>query len=676
MNNQSHTNPLIHESSPYLLQHAHNPVEWHPWNEKVLDKARNEDKLILVSIGYSACHWCHVMAHECFEDPEVARIMNEHFVCIKVDREERPDVDHFFMTAVQLMGVQGGWPLNVVTLPDGQPFWGGTYFPKPQWMEVLQKIREFFVEEREKLTHHAHNLTTGIQQASLIQPGQDVDFNLSDLINNAMDAWSPQWDFEWGGSKGKPKFPMPVSLNFLLHLNHHHPQDSFRDFLETTLQKMARGGIYDQIGGGFARYSVDEIWKVPHFEKMLYDNAQLIGLFADAYAAFGKQEYQKTVEETVAFVKRELMHPSGAFFSALDADSEGEEGKYYIWNEVELLDILGKDFPLFADYYNISETGYWENGHYILMRSMSDHEFAKKHNLHEDELQAKVQKWKALLFDQREERVRPGLDDKTVTSWNALMISGLCKAYQALGENLYKDLALKNGEFIERELMSDDGSLNHIWKEGKASIKGFMEDYASVTSAFIALYEISGDEGWIEKAESIVMYANDHFLEEESAHYTFMEQDQKELPAIHYETQDNVIPSANAMMGHALFKLAALTGNKTYHQFAENMLNTMLPKFEKYPWGFAHWGSLMLMIHKPSFEVVVSGRSAEEVMQKLQMPYRPQVVWAPMKPESPGKLSITRGRKSDGETTIYVCSQGACQLPVYSAEEAETLLDG
>ncbi|PWE00451.1 thioredoxin domain-containing protein [Marinilabilia rubra] len=676
MSNQSHTNPLIHESSPYLLQHAHNPVEWHPWNQTVLDKARKEDKLILVSIGYSACHWCHVMAHECFEAPEVAGLMNQHFVCIKVDREERPDVDHFFMTAVQLMGIQGGWPLNVVTLPDGQPFWGGTYFPKPQWMEVLQKIEQIFIQDREKLTHHAHNLTTGIQQASLIQSEKSDDINVSDILNNATEAWSPQWDNEWGGSKGKPKFPMPVNLNFLLHLNYHTPDDSYRGFLETTLQKMARGGIYDQIGGGFARYSVDEFWKVPHFEKMLYDNAQLIGLYADAYAAFQKEEYKTVVEETVAFVKRELMHPSGAFFSALDADSDGEEGKYYTWTEPTLLNMLGKDFPLFADYFNINEKGYWENCQYILMRAESDPEFAQKHNLSLEELHKKLQEWKELLFNKREERLRPGLDDKTVTSWNALMISGLCKAYKALGEHLYKDLAEKNGEFVERELLSDDGSLKHIWKDGRPSINGFMEDYASVTSAFIALYEISGNEGWIEKAESIVKYANDHFLDEESGHYTFMEQDQEELPSIHYETQDNVIPSANAMMGHALFKLAALTDNNTDHQVAENMLNTMLPKFEKYPWGFAHWGSLMLTVHKTSFEVVVSANKPEATLSELQKKYLPNVLWAPFKPEGSGKLSITNGRRSDGETTIYVCSEGACQLPVHSVEEAEKLLDG
>jgi uncharacterized protein YyaL (SSP411 family) len=401
MSSSLHTNHLIHSTSPYLLQHALNPVDWHPWNEETLNKALREDKPMLVSIGYSACPWCHVMAHECFEDEEVASLMNEHFICIKVDREERPDVDHFFMTAVQMMGAQGGWPLNVVALADGQPFWGGTYFPKDQWMAVLEKIQHLFITEREKLTLHAHNLTTGIQQASLIPGANQEDYGLSDIINEAMEAWSPQWDMQLGGSRGKPKFPMPVNLEFLLHLHFHHPQESFAAFINTSLQQMARGGIYDQAGGGFARYSVDEFWKVPHFEKMLYDNAQLTELYSHAFAFFGKEEYKKVVFETISFVEKDLMHPCGAFFSALDADSEGEEGRFYVWSEEELVDIIGREYPLFADYFNVNETGYWENGNYILLRSQSDEEFARKHKIKVSELQEIVAAWKRKLLSQR-----------------------------------------------------------------------------------------------------------------------------------------------------------------------------------------------------------------------------------------------------------------------------------
>jgi hypothetical protein len=675
MNNTQHTNHLINSTSPYLLQHAHNPVDWHPWNDETLTKAREQDKLMLVSIGYSACHWCHVMAHECFEDEETARIMNEHFICIKVDREERPDVDHFFITAVQLMGAQGGWPLNVVTLPDGQPFWGGTYFPKDQWKEILLKINNLFQSDREKLTHHAHRLTTGIQQSSLISPEQTEAPDLSEVINEAIERWSAQWDLKLGGSQGKPKFPMPVNLEFLLHLHFHHPQKIFSDFLNTTLQQMARGGIYDQAGGGFARYSVDEFWKVPHFEKMLYDNAQLIELYSHAYAHFGMEEYRDVVKETIAFAENELMHPSGAFYSALDADSEGEEGKFYVWTEEELVDIIGRDFPLFADYFNVNATGLWENGDYILLRTASDEEFAQKHKMTLEEVKKKVSAWKKDLVNHRKNRIRPGLDDKTITSWNALMTKGLAEAYKALGDNRFRQLALKNGEFISRSLISGNGNLFRTWKDGRASVTGFMEDYASVISAFIGLYEITGDEKWIEQSISLADYAEKAFYDEATGQFHYMEKNQTELPANHFDTQDNVIPSANAMMGHALFKLAALTRNQHHRETAENMLKQMLLQFKDYPWGFAHWGSLMLMVHKSSFEVVVAGSEAGQALQQLQKQYRPNVIWAPLKPESPGKLSITENRKSNDEITIYVCAQGACQLPVHSVEEAQHLLD-
>ncbi|WP_291856790.1 thioredoxin domain-containing protein [Marinilabilia sp.] len=674
MSINSTTNHLIHSTSPYLLQHAHNPVAWHPWNQETLNKALQEDKPILVSIGYSACHWCHVMAHECFEDKEVSRLMNEHFICIKVDREERPDVDHFFMTALQMMGGQGGWPLNVVALPDGQPFWGGTYLPKDQWMSVLEKIQQLFENEREKLTHHAHNLTTGIQQASLIPTENQEAGDLSDIINEAMETWSPQWDMRLGGSRGKPKFPMPVNLEFLLHQNFHHPQKKFAEFINTSLQQMARGGIYDQAGGGFARYSVDEFWKVPHFEKMLYDNAQLTELYAHAYGFFGNEEYKKVVYETISFVEKELMHPSGAFFSALDADSEGEEGKYYVWSEEELVDTLGKEFPLFADYFNINETGYWENGYYILLRSQSDEEFSRKHQLEILQLQEKRALWKRKLIAQREQRVRPGLDDKSVTSWNALMNKGLAEAYKIFGEDHFRELALKNGHFILNNLKTNDGGIFHTWKNHQPSISGFMEDYAAVIAAFVVLFEISGDELWISEAIALSDYAFEKFYDEEAGHFRFMEKDQKELPANHFETQDNVIPSANAIMGYALAKLHLFTGEKAYQKTAQKMLTTMLPQFRKYPWGFAHWGSLMLFLNKQSFEVVISGPEHQNFLTQLQKNYRPDIIWAPVGPESQEKTEITKGRKSTERNTIFVCKAGACQLPVYNVEEAEKLI--
>lgn len=551
---------------------------------------------------------------------------------------------------------------------------GGTYFPKDQWKEILIKINKLFHSDREKLTHHAHQLTTGIQQTSMISSEQSEVPDLSEVINEALERWSAQWDLQLGGSLGKPKFPMPVNLEFLLHLHFHHPQKMFSDFLNTTLQQMARGGIYDQAGGGFARYSVDEFWKVPHFEKMLYDNAQLIELYSHAYAHSGIKEYRDVVKETIAFVENKLMHPSGAFFSALDADSEGEEGKYYVWTEEELLNIFGRDFPLFADYFNVNENGHWENGNYILLRTGSDEEFAHKHKMTLEEVEKRVSVWKKDLVNRRKKRIRPGLDDKTITSWNALMTKGLVEAHKAVSDSHFRKLALKNGEFICHSLISKDGSLFRTWKDGRASVTGFMEDYASVISAFIGLYEITGDEKWIEQSSRLADYAEKAFYDKATGQFHYMEKNQTELPANHFDTQDNVIPSANSMMGHALFKLAALTGDQHYRETAEKMLNQMLLQFKNYPWGFAHWGSLMLMIHKPSFEVVVAGSKTVQALQRLQKQYRPNVIWAPLKPESPGELNITKNRKSDEEITIYVCAQGACQLPVHSVEEAQHLL--
>lgn len=673
----SHTNNLIHASSPYLLQHARNPVDWHPWEQSVLDRAVNEDKLILVSIGYSACHWCHVMAHECFEDPEVARFMNDHFINIKVDREERPDVDHFFMTAVQLMGGRGGWPLNVVALPDGQPVWGGTYFPKEQWMAVLEKIHQLFLSERDKLTHHAHNVTAGVEQSSIIGNPQDNGVDISGILSRAIENFRPQWDMKQGGLGGAPKFPMPAHLEFLLHFHHHHPQDEYRQYLTTTLDHMAAGGIYDHIGGGFARYAVDDQWKVPHFEKMLYDNAQLISLYSKAFSKWKKEEYREVVHESADFIERELTHPKGAFYSSLDADSDGEEGRFYVWTEDELTELLGTDFPVFADCYGINETGRWENGLYVLNRTIDMNSVARKHGMDSASLRKKVNQWKATLFRQRGNRTRPGLDDKVLTSWNALMTTGLCDAFKSMGDEKFRRRALKNGEFLAGELMASDGSLQHTWKEGKASVDGFMEDYATTVNAFIGLYEISGEEKWINRSEKIARYAIENFYNEDIRHFSFARKEQKELPTGHFETQDNVVPSADSMMGFGLTRLAMITGDRSYQEIAEKMVSTMYELVADHPAGFANWGSLMLLHSEPRYEVVVAGKEeAALALKKLQAHFQPNVTWAPLLSHSAGKLPVVKNRRpgSGNPYVIYVCSQGACQLPVHSVEEAEQQL--
>ncbi len=674
-----HTNALIYESSPYLLQHAHNPVNWLPWGDDALKQAREQDKLILVSIGYAACHWCHVMAHECFEDEEVARVMNQHFVCIKIDREERPDVDHFFMTSVQLTGIQGGWPLNVVAMPDGKPFWGGTYFPKEQWLTVLKKLFLLFTTERPNLTRQAENLTRGIQQVSIPMKGEKPENDMMTPLTDAVTNWQDIWDMKQGGHRGSPKFPMPVNLSFLLHFNYHQHQPKVSDYLKITLDKMARGGIYDQPGGGFARYSVDERWKVPHFEKMLYDNAQLLGLYAQAYSYFKNPLYKQVVYETAGFTAREMTHISGAFFSSLDADSEGEEGKFYTWEKHELKEILGSGFDLFAEYYNVNEVGYWENDRYILICSVPDETFARKHNMTVQSLRQRVEGWKDLLMEVRKTRVRPSLDDKTVTSWNAMMIAGLCQAYKTFGETRFRDMALANGHFICTHLMSkqvvpqvQEGRLFHTWKENKASIPGFMDDYAHTISAFIALYEITGDETWIEHSQKMTDYVIQHFYDKKHRLFLFSEEENSNLPANHFQMEDNVTPSSNSVMAHNLLKLASLTGNTRHKETAQELLQYSFHKFLQYPASYANWGSLVLLISHSFYEVVATGEGAMKSIKEMQSRYRPNVVWAPL--TTPGTLSITKERWHEGKTTIYVCADGACHLPVHSVEQAEKII--
>ncbi|MEM9022916.1 MAG: thioredoxin domain-containing protein, partial [Bacteroidota bacterium] len=455
------TNRLVDETSPYLLQHAHNPVNWYPWGDEALDKAKAENKLLLISIGYSACHWCHVMEHESFEDTAVAAFMNEHFVCIKVDREERPDIDQIYMDAVQLLTQRGGWPLNCFALPDGKPFFGGTYFPKKQWLNVLDKVQEEYAQNPDKVTEYAERLTEGVQSTDLIAMNPEPPKFTWDGLQEAVRTWSENFDQEEGGPNRAPKFPLPNNYQFLLRYAHLTGDAALMDHVNLTLKKIAYGGIYDQVGGGFARYSTDELWKVPHFEKMLYDNGQLVSLYAEAYQATGDERYKRVVYETLAFVARELTADVGAFYSALDADSEGEEGKFYIWSKAELEELLGSDYALVADYYNINQKGFWEHGNYILLRDRDDAAIAAEHELTTEALTERIERAKATLLEARAKRVRPGLDDKSLTSWNAIMLKGYVDAYQVFREPRFLEAALRNARFLTEVQRREDGGLWH-----------------------------------------------------------------------------------------------------------------------------------------------------------------------------------------------------------------------
>ena len=667
------TNALIESSSPYLLQHAHNPVDWQPWSENALKRAQKENKLVLVSIGYAACHWCHVMEHESFEDEEVARVMNEHFVCIKVDREERPDIDHYYMSAVQLMMRQGGWPLNVIALPDGRPIWGGTYFPKDTWKSSLLAVSDYFKKEPQKTEEYAAQLQEGIRNISLgveMEPDLPVD---EQLIKNGVENWQAYFDMENGGRAGAPKFPMPVNIDFLLYYAHIKKDEGVEDFVRITLEKMARGGIYDHVGGGFARYAVDEKWKVPHFEKMLYDNGQLLSTYAKAYQKFKSSEFKCIVYEIVHYLEREMLDESGAFYSSLDADSEGEEGKFYVWQESELRKVLGDDFPLFSAFYNVNGKGYWEQGKYILLRDVSEEEFAKQNQITEHQLHLKVSNWKYKLLKERRKRIRPGLDDKTLTSWNALVIQGLADAYITFNEQNFLQLALKNAEFLASELMQKNGKLYHNWKQGNASVDGFLEDYALLIRAFLSLYEITGDKLWLKHTRKLTKYVLDRFYDEKSGLFYFSEKDQATVVSNHFQKEDNVIPASNSVMANNLHRLYLILGEPGYLNIVKGMLKHVTPNFTKYPMAYANWGKLMLKLTAPYYEVVISGINSNLLLAEMQKGYKPNVLWIHGNAES--DVPILKNRFQLGDDLIYVCMEGQCQLPVRSASEALKLIE-
>jgi uncharacterized protein YyaL (SSP411 family) len=661
MKEAQHTNALVNETSPYLLQHANNPVDWYPWNEETLAKAQKEGKLLIISIGYSACHWCHVMEHESFEDEQVAQVMNERFINIKVDREERPDIDQVYMNAVQLMQQRGGWPLNCIALPDGRPVWGGTYFTKAQWIEQINQVANFYEQRPQEMLDYAQKLAKGIQQSELVSYNKEKpNFSWQDL-ENTLEPWSKQFDYKEGGPKRAPKFPIPNNYLFLMRYAHLKQDNKLSEYVQLTLDKMAWGGIYDQVGGGFARYSTDKLWKVPHFEKMLYDNAQLVSLYSEAYTCYGKEMYKDIVEQTLAFVRRELSNDNGAFYSALDADSEGLEGKFYVWEKEEIKSLLGQDYPLFAKYYNINHKGYWEEGNYILVKDQSDADFCKKENLELDVFQQKVKQWQSKLLEEREQRTRPALDDKSLTSWNALMCQAYTDAYLAFGNKYYLHTAIKNARFILDKQCQSDHSLWHSYKDGHSSINGFLEDYALTISAFIRLYEATFDEQWLNKAKDLTDYCHAHFYDSQSGMFFFTSDLDVPLVARKMEINDNVMPASSSVMGNNLFALGQLLDNSDYLNMAQLQLNNIKSYMPSYGSGYSNWAILMLNYIAPFYEVAIVGTQAVQKALDFKQHYAPNTLLLGSMTDSP--LPLLQNKMLEGQTTFYLCQNKSCQLP-------------
>ncbi|MBK7853595.1 MAG: thioredoxin domain-containing protein [Bacteroidetes bacterium] len=668
----SYTNSLISETSPYLLQHAHNPVNWLPWGSAAFEKATTENKLVLISIGYSSCHWCHVMEHESFKDESIAQLMNESFICIKVDREERPDVDSVYMHAVQLMTGRGGWPLNCFTLPNAKPIYGGTYFNKVQWQNILKQLAAMYKVERNKCEQYAEELTSGIKQNELIKlEGEKEKFNkktLEDCVAN----WKLRLDNVEGGPQKAPKFSLPNNYVFLLRYGFLSNDAELLKHVELTLDKMAMGGIYDQVGGGFARYSTDTDWKVPHFEKMLYDNAQLISLYTEAFSLFKKPLYKKVVEETLEFLNREMRSDEGFYFSALDADSEGEEGKYYTWSKEEILAIIDKNtfviddkekvVELASDYFSLNQNGFWENYQYILLRKESDEAICKKYNLHPDQLNKLIEQLKNVLLQEREKRVKPGLDDKSLTSWNAIMLSALCDAAYFLNRNDLKERAIELAELILEKQFRDNGLLFHSYKNNVSTVRGFLEDYSFVIESFIRLYEITFEDRWLIKSKEMMVYVLENFVNHETCIFYFNANDDDNLIVRKSEVQDNVIPASNSSIAKSLFYLGKHFGETKFTDHAKRLLNYFTEEIIHYGSAYSNWGLLGLHIVFPYHEIVFTGKNAKNLLREFSQSYCTNFTVAGSEKDS--RLPLLKGRFLEDKNLIYLCYNNTCSLPV------------
>jgi uncharacterized protein YyaL (SSP411 family) len=662
---EKQSNRLINASSPYLLQHAHNPVDWYEWCTEAFDKARREDKLILVSIGYSACHWCHVMEKECFEKEDTAALMNEHFVCIKVDREERPDIDQTYMDAVQLLTGRGGWPLNCLTLPDGRPLHGGTYFPKAEWERVLKSLADFYKNKKEEALQYATDLTNGIKKLDIL-PASQNDFMATDKLAEIILKWSENLDREFGGFNWAPKFPMPTAHALFMQFAHLTKNQQLLGAVYTTLDKMAEGGIFDQIGGGFARYATDHFWKVPHFEKMLYDNAQLMSLYSDAYKCSGKEMYRKVVYKIHAFIDAELSAPNGLFYSALDADSEGEEGKYYVWKQKELKDLLAEDEPVFSLCYSVDAYGNWEHGNNILYKTRSLEEICALTGKNEKEIEKIISKCESLLLKARNERVKPGLDDKIITSWNAMMIKGYADAYMAFGDELFLRKAVKATDLLWQK-MFDGEKLYRISKLDKVTIPAFAEDYALFTEAMLYVYFISGNEQYALQAMQLAALADSLFYDHKQGLYRFVSSKEEQLITNKLDLNDDVIPAANSVFAKNNLRLGYIFSDVNLHERAGKMIGIVQQKMEKYPNGYSNWMQCLLWMQHGFYQVVCTGKDASINAAALQSKYAPCSMV--LKKNADSTLPLLH-QKEYTQSLIYVCRNFTCGLPVTELSKA------
>jgi uncharacterized protein len=661
-------NRLQSSGSPYLLEHADNPVNWYEWGDDALQKAKEENKPLIISIGYAACHWCHVMEEETFMDTAIARFMNENFVSIKIDREERPDIDQIYLDAAQLISGNSGWPLNAFALPDGKPFYAATYFPKENWMKLLEQVSSAYKKDHNNVVKQAEALTNGIKTNHTIGFPDTTLLHNENTYKAIVENWKPNFDFENGGLAGAPKFPLPVVWEFLLQYHYLTGEEESLKLVTTTLDGILQGGLYDVLAGGFARYAVDESWMVPHFEKMLYDNGQLVSLYSHAYQVTHNRTYKEAIEKTLDFVGSTMLSPEGGFYSSLNADSEGEEGKYYVWTKPEMENILDDvSENLLFNYYNISDSGNWENGKNILFSKVGSKDFAAKKGIALEKFDSVLSRAQNVLLQSRAERISPSLDDKILVSWNALMLQGYLDAYFALGESEYLNAALRNGNFLAKSLLRDDGRLLRNFKDGHASINAFLEDYAFLSRAFIHLYQATFDVGWLEKAKAMTDYVIAHFSDTETGLFFYTPAEAQDLIMRRIETADNVLPSSNAVLAEVLFFLGEYYSNNDYSVKSKSMMKKIAPAFTTGGPYYARWANLMgLMTYKP-YEVAIVGTNALEKSKLMQSHYLPTTIYMGGHEEN---LPLLENKSVANRTIIYVCRDRICKSPEEIPERA------
>ncbi|PUZ26854.1 hypothetical protein GA0116948_102408 [Chitinophaga costaii] len=680
-------NRLAQESSPYLLQHAHNPVDWYPWGEEALERARHENKPILVSIGYAACHWCHVMERESFENEATAALMNQYFINIKIDREERPDLDHIYMDAVQAMTGQGGWPLNVFLLPDTRPFYGGTYFPpkamfnRASWTDVLHSIRQAYVEKRGDLEAQATQLISHMTNSNAFGLNPALELNIPrqelftqdqchDMYKNIM----AQADQTWGGFGRAPKFPGSFNIQYLLRYGHFFKQPAATAQARLSLDKMIQGGIYDQLGGGFARYATDEKWLAPHFEKMLYDNALLVDTLSEAYQLTQDETYAEAIQHTLAFIETELQDASGGWYAALDADSEGVEGKFYTWSKEEIENILIEKAQLFCDFYGVQEGGNWEHTN-ILWIPETLEIFASKNHHDKNWLKQVLGECRAALLEERKKRVHPGLDDKILLGWNALLMHAYCKAYAALGHQPYLDAAVKNAAFCWAQLKKPgtDAAFFHTWKAGLAKYPAFLDDYAWLIRGMIALQEATGELQYLENAKLLTEHVIHAFSDEQHLFFYYTSAAQKDVIVRKKEIYDGAVPSGNSIMAANLWYLALVYDRPEWSERAVKMGAQLSQTLARYPTSFGVWCNFVLQLVVGTREIAIVGGAFRDRLKDIGAVYIPFRVLLGAEKDRPD-YPLLRNREQEGQTLIYVCENYYCLKPVKDIREIIKLI--